>query len=289
MPPWTIEQNGPTVTIQMVAESVNWEQWALLTSDRHHDSPHCNRVLERRHLEEARERNAFICDFGDLFDAMQGKFDPRRNLGDVRPEDKTPAYYDSIVKHAAEDYGAYADLFALISKGNHETAVIDKANTDLIQRLVTRLNGDYGGNVKVGGYGGWVIFRVTRGVNNRTSKSLKYHHGAGGGGPVTRGVIQTNRQAVYLPDADIVVNGHTHDAWHVPIKRERIDQRGEVYFDTVHFLRTPGYKDGYRDGSSGFEIEKWQPPKSQGCAWLRFRIEDQPKFRMIVTPFVDVE
>jgi len=92
----------------------------------------------------------------------------------------------------------------------------------------------------------------------------------GGGGPVTRGVIQTNRQAVYLPDADIVVNGHTHDGWYVPIARERLTNMGRITRDIVHFVRTPGYKDEYNDGSSGYHIEKWGPPKPLGAAWLRF-------------------
>jgi len=286
---FTTEQNGPVVIVRMEADSASWEQWVLLTSDRHHDSPKCNRQLEKRHLEEARQRGAIICDFGDLFDAMQGKFDPRRSMADVRPEDAKPNYYDLIVQHAAEDYAPYAQNFAVIGLGNHETAVEDKANTNLTSNLVHRLNSDYGGNVKMGGYGGWVIFRVTVHHNNRCSLKLKYHHGAGGGGPVTRGVIQTNRQAVYLPDADVVVNGHTHDGWHVPIARERVDQRGEQYFDLVHYLRTPGYKNGYNDGASGFENIKWQPPKPNGCAWLRLRVEIRPKLHIIVTPFVDVE
>lgn len=288
MPTYESEQNGPVVTVRLHADDASWEQWIMLSSDRHHDSPHCNRKLETRHLEEAREKDAIILDFGDTLDAMQGKFDPRRSFADVRPEDARPDYYDRIVQHAAEDYAPYAANFAMIGRGNHETAVLDKANTDLTSNLVHRLNSDHGGNVKCGGYGGWVIIRVTAYSGSRSSVRIKYHHGAGGGGPVTKGVIQTNRQAVYLPDADVVVNGHTHDAWYMPLKRERLDARGAVYFDNVHFIRTPGYKDGYGDGSSGFEVERWMPPKPHGCAWLRLRFQRSPRFEIIVTPIIDV-
>lgn len=286
---FTTEQHGPVVTVRMQADNPDWEQWVLLTSDRHHDSPRCNRELEKRHLKEALARDAIICDFGDLFDAMQGKFDPRRSFSDVRTEDAKPNYYDLIVQHAAADYAPYAKNFAVIGRGNHETAVLDKANTDLTSNLVHRLNSDCGGSVRVGGYGGWVIFSLTLNTNKRQSIKLKYHHGAGGGGPVTKGVIQTNRQAVYLPDADIVVNGHTHDAWYMPIARERLSHYGEQCFDVVHYLRTPGYKNNYGDGTEGFDIEKWQAPKPLGCAWLRLRIERLPKMRILITPIMDVE
>ena len=111
------------------------------------------------------------------------------------------------------------------------------------------------------------------GGTQRLSKNLKYFHGAGGGGPVTRGVIQTNRQAVYLPDADIVVNGHTHDAWYMPIQRERISDQGIIYQDIQHHIRTTSYKDEYKDGKGGWHVETWRPPKPIGAAWLRFYYE----------------
>jgi hypothetical protein len=103
---------------------------------------------------------------------------------------------------------------------------------------------------------------------------IKYHHGAGGGGPVTRGTIQTNRQAVYLPDAEICVNGHTHDSWILPIARERLSERGKVSRDLIWFVRTPGYKDEYADGSKGYHVERWAPPKPLGACWVRLFYRD---------------
>ena len=74
---------------------------------------------------------------------------------------------------------------------------------------------------------------------------------------------------MYLPDANIVVNGHTHDSWVLPIKRERLNDSGVVGSDLLWFVRTPGYKDEYGDGSGGYHIEKWGPPKPIGATWLR--------------------
>ena len=273
-PPIVVEPTSRNVlTVRFNCVAAGWEQWILLSADRHHDSIYCDRKLELTHLKQAKERGALIADFGDLFCAMQGKYDPRSSMDDIRPEDVGQDYLDRIVKHAADDYAPFAENFLVIGKGNHESNVRKRHGHDLISSLVHRLNADHGGNINVGGYGGWIRLLCTMRKTVRQSKNLKYHHGAGGGGPVTKGVIQTNRQAVYLPDADIVVNGHTHDSWYVPIARERLTGRGVVTRDLIHFVRTPGYKDEYGDGDGGFHVETWKPPKPIGACWLRLFVE----------------
>ena len=72
--------------------------------------------------------------------------------------------------------------------------------------------------VFVGGYGGVILFRDSGQV-----LPAKYFHGSGGEAPVTRGAIQTNRQAVFLPDFQLVMNGHSHHHYIIPITRERVD------------------------------------------------------------------
>src|SRR3990167_5322867 len=103
------EQDSANVlTVHFNQVAAGWEQWVLLTADRHHDNIYCNRALEKYDLDQAKERNALIADFGDLFCAMQGKYDPRSSMDDIRPEDVGADYLDRIVKHAAEFYGPYA-------------------------------------------------------------------------------------------------------------------------------------------------------------------------------------
>ena len=264
-----VKADGAVVSVYFEGVEAGWEQWVMLSADRRHDNRHCNRHLERRHLEQAAERAALIVDAGDMFCAMQGKYDPRSSMDDIRPEDVGEDYLDRIVKHAAEDYGSYAAHWLVIGCGNHESNVRSRHGTDLISNVVHRLNADYGARVHQGGYGGWVRFMFKMNKTKRQSLRLKYFHGSGGGGPVTRGVIQSNRQAVYLPDADIVVNGHIHESWLVTIPRERLSAAGKVHRDVQKHVRTPGYKDGYRDGTAGWEVERGQPPKPAGCIWLR--------------------
>lgn len=251
-----------------------WEQWFLLRSDVHHDNPKCNQELEKKHLDEAKECGAYIIDNGDLFCAMQGKWDKRSSKDAIRPEHQSGNYLDRLVDTAAEFYAPYAENFLVLGRGNHETAIRGKHETDLTDRLAAKLR-DKGSEVLAGGYGGFVkfIFRIS---TVSTSKVLHYYHGSGGGGPVTRGVIQTNRMAVYCPDAHIILTGHTHDSWEMRIARMRLSQSGEVYRDEQVHVRCAGYKDAWGDGSSGWEVERMLGPKPQDAAWLRFyRVNDR--------------
>jgi hypothetical protein len=52
-----IEHPSRNVTIvKFPYVHAGWEQWILLTSDRHHDSIYCDRELEKKHLELAKRR-----------------------------------------------------------------------------------------------------------------------------------------------------------------------------------------------------------------------------------------
>ena len=255
------------ITIKIDDIKAGWEQWVLLRADAHHDSIYCDRIQEKRDLETALARDAIILDFGDLFDAMQGHDDRRRAKVELRPEYNVSNYFDAIVEDACAFYKPYANNWVMLARGNHETSVRDKIETDLTNRLAYAMRTDKH-SVLVGGYGGWIRFMFDYG--HRQSRNLKYFHGSGGGGPVTKGVIQSNRQAAILDMADIVVNGHVHEAWHLLLKREGITTSGKHYQRAEHHVRTPGYKNAYNDGSEGWEIETGKPPKPVGCVWVRF-------------------
>ena len=47
------------------------------------------------------------------------KYDPRSNKSDLKPEHKKGDYLDALVKTAADFYGPYADLFAVMVPENH--------------------------------------------------------------------------------------------------------------------------------------------------------------------------
>lgn len=271
-----ITQQGAVTTCAIDLNTDGAEHWFLFQSDNHHDHPTCNRTLEMQHLDEAVNRNARVFIFGDLFDAMQGRFDPRRSYDELRPEYRTERYYDVLVRDFAEWFRPYSKNIAMIADGNHELSVQKAANTGLIDRLLERLNGD----TVHGGYGGWVRFMFHRDGVPQNSTRLKFFHGSGGEAPVTRGVIQTNRQAVYLPDADIVVNGHSHNSYYIPISRERLSAKGRQYFDIQHHIRIPGYKQSYGDGSGGWDVTRGGVPKPIGAVFVKLTFN----FNKMATP-----
>ena len=260
--------------VDMEADGQDWSQDFLLSSDRHHDNAHSNHRLELIHLEEAVERDAGILDIGDLFCAMQGKYDRRSDLSQCRPEHREGRYLDSLVETAADFFEPYADRWVLLAPGNHEGSILKYHETDLTERLAERFRMK-GSPVICGSYAGFVRFRVK--IAGRTiSRVMYYIHGHGGGGLMTHGVLNTRRRQSFLPDADIVWSGHTHDAWNVRLSRAHLTTSGTVRLDDVHHVSTPGYKDEFTP-LKGWHVERGAPPKPLGASWLRLSIEQFQK------------
>lgn len=268
-------QLGSVTTIKINYADKNTEHLLFLSSDLHVDSVFCNRQVLLEDLEEARRRNAKIFLFGDVFDAMQGRFDPRRSLEELRPEYRRQDYYDFVVKDVARLLAPYAQNILLISPGNHETAVLKNASLSLIDRLVYALNAENGTHIVQGGYGGWVRFLFARGTSGgRTSIKIKYHHGFGGESPVTRGVTHVSRQQEYIDGADIIVNGHNHQSYYVPVVSETVLDTGQLSYHVTHHVRTPGYKQEYNDGAGGWAVERGSVPKPIGGCFIKLNILD---------------
>lgn len=267
---WTFSRANKDVhVLNIELPSVKDEQWILLQSDVHWDNPHCDRKLYEKHLKLAVQRDAPVFSVGDWFCAMQGKWDKRANKDSIRPEHNKGDYLDALVSTAATYLTPYKSVLCLQAQGNHETAILKRHETNLNERLVERLKVSAGKTpVQLGGYAGFVRIAITK--QGKAQQSLVYHyfHGSGGGGPVTRGVISTNRMAVYLADADIVHSGHTHDSWQVPIARVKLDHFNNVVHRRQTHLRTPGYKEEF-DLKGGWHIETGKPPKVIGGAWMR--------------------
>lgn len=246
----------------------------LLRTDAHHDNAHTDWELERKHLNEVRERGALILDGGDLHCAMQGKWDRRADRSALRPEYHHGNYLDRLVDEATNFYAPYARNWAMMGLGNHETSILKHHETNLTERTVEALKRVGATNLQLGGYAGWVRLVIRAPASRRiASLWIYHHHGYGGGGAVTRGVIQTNRMAVYLPDADIVWTGHTHDHWMVPIERYRVTNFDRPYTDRQMHVRTAGYKDEFTP-QAGWTIERGGAPKPRGAVWLRARMRN---------------
>ena len=239
----------------------------LLLSDIHWDNPKCDRELLKKHLNEALAINADVLLNGDTFCLMQGKWDGRGNKSDILPEHNKATYIDEVVNTAIEWFKPYVNIIKVVGYGNHETSVLKRMETDVIDRFVFGLNREYGTQVQKGGYGGWIVYNFKHGTMSKSYK-IKYMHGFGGGGAVTRGTIQHNRMAAMIEGADMIWMGHVHENYELEYNVEKLDRLNQIVLRKVLMVRTATYKEEYNKGLGGFHVERGASPKPLGGRWL---------------------
>jgi len=241
-----------------------------ILSDLHWDNPHTDRELIKRHLDYCLKEEIPVMINGDMFCLMQGRGDNRRNKSDIRPEHNNARYLDSIVETAVEWFLPYAHIIKLIGYGNHETAIIKFQETDILQRFVDILNFKAGTNVQVGGYGGWLIIKQTSQSNSTASftTKIKYFHGSGGGGIVTKGAINLTRALELYEGFDVFVMGHIHENSCRNDVRDTVESHPTSGYTLkqkqLHLMLTGTYKEEYGDGSHGWHVERGAPIKPLG-------------------------
>lgn len=239
-----------------------WEMWVLLMSDEHFDGITCDRALLKKHHEEAKERNALIFKFGDIFDCMGGKWDKRSSKGDVRPEYQKANYFDLIKKDALKFYSPYKKNIVFISPGNHEQSILKNHEIDLTESLGEGLN------CHVGKYAGFIkFFFINEAGGGKRSFTLYYTHGSGGGAPVTKGVIKNNRRQ-HTIDADFYVSGHIHTGTLQPRPKVYLNEQCIVKRKEPEHIILGAYKNEFLNG--GWEDQKEFDPPVLGGMWLRF-------------------
>jgi len=245
----------------------NLVQIAML-SDLHWDNPKSDWKILKRDLDHCLEYNIPVMINGDMFCLMQGKGDRRGNKSDIRPEHNNAKYLDSVVETAVEWWSPYAHILTVIGYGNHETAIIKHQETDLLQRFVDLLNYRNGSNVFTGGYGGWLIVRQTFAGNVQMTTKIKYFHGSGGGGVVTKGALNLTRALEMYEDFDVFTMGHIHENAARNDVRDTITSHSKTGYrhqhKDIHLMLTGTYKEEYGDGSKGWHVERGAPVKPTG-------------------------
>lgn len=254
------------------------------TSDWHFDNPKCNRKLLFKHLDEAMSRNALITVTGDLFCLMNGRYDPRRSKSAILPEHNKDNYLDLVINDTAEKLRPYAKNIILISKGNHETSVSLRMETDITERLVERLNVLEGTNIQVGEYTGYYTLSFQYKGNNKKSLDVGYSHG-NWGGVITKGTLSVVRYASYMPDCDIMFSGHTHDGWivtHPRLRKNHHKQKVEVV--NQWHIKTGTYKEEFDQGK-GWAVERIAMPKFLGSCFtdVTYKKNEDLSFRCTLT------
>ena len=237
-------------------------------SDIHWDNPKCDWDLLRNDLDYCLKESIPMMFNGDTFCLMQGKWDPRGSKSDIRPEHNTVKYLDAIIETAVEFFAPYAHLITVIGYGNHETSILKRHETDVLQRFVDLLNYKCGSNVQTGGYGGWLNVTQYPSRNIKVSTKIRYFHGSGGGGIVTRGEINLTRALEMYEGFDVFAMGHIHENKCTNIVRDSINHwpsKGWLQVQKqLHMMITGTYKEEYGDGSKGWHVERGAPIKPIG-------------------------
>ena len=274
MPGYDLKQEASNVFKVKMGYKAGWEQWFLLASDIHFDNPDCDRKLFKEHLEEAKRRDAGVLINGDFFCLMEGRSDPR-NSKKLYPKHLGMNYLDNVIEDAVEFLEPYTKNLIMIGMGNHETAILKRSETNVTERLCGLLKYKTKDSVYNGQYGGYVRFmfhKITSGgyLGGRQSIILHYYHGTGGSSLMTKGVNKHMQRLTFVPDADILWMGHSHNEFVVSHQRMRLSQKGKIYQDECLLVNTSTYKDAYKTGKLGWEIQSGHPPKPKGAYWLRF-------------------
>jgi hypothetical protein len=261
--------------------SSGWERWYWLQGDAHEDAPDYLENLHQKHLKDVVARQALIIDVGDMFDVVNGRDDKRRSKSGTKPKLNKDNYLDEVVEDTAERHKPHADLFVYLGRGNHDLKVLKMCETDILRRVADKLNGWRNPKlppIHVGGYGGWIRFEFETGKgSNCQSFSCKLFHGSGGGGKVTKGVIQTNRRNAEC-DADIFVTGHIHEKWELNTLKEGLTAAGRVKVRESTHIQLGSYKLVFTpDGAGTWHTQREGGPKPIGGMFLRFYSPDGHK------------
>ena len=262
-----------------------------MLSDLHWDNPKCDRDLLKKHLDYCKEHNIPVMVNGDFFCLMQGRGDNRRNKSDIRPEHNNAKYLDSIVTTAVEWFEPYADILTVIGYGNHETGIIKWQETDILQRFVDLLNLKCNSNVQTGGYGGWFIVKMIDSTKILSIK-IKYFHGSGGGGVVTKGALNLTRALEMYEGCDVYTMGHIHENSARNDVRDTLSHNAYkgyyVKHKPIHLMITGTYKEEYQEGSKGWHVERGAPIKPTGGRFLTIKTErDRSNKDDVVRKYID--
>lgn len=213
-----------------------------LFSDIHFDSPDCDKITLKQHLDYCLNDGRYILVNGDLFDAIL--------LGDKKRAvphlvEKQDNQLNVKIDEMAHFLTPYKDQILFIGRGNHCESIMKYNGLDVLQMLTTLLNAGSKHKIQYGNYANFLRFSW---VDNKNTPHLRYdifaHHGAGGSAPVTKGMIDFSRLSKGV-NADLIWVGHKHQSivdYSDPIMY--VDSFGNVVLKNRQLIQTPSYQKG---------------------------------------------
>lgn len=290
-----MEEISRNVHIERFEVKAGWEQWILFCSDVHVDSSKHDTELFTAHLKEAQKKDAHIYIWGDYFDLMQGKYDPRstkHEFGEAIYEKVRKhgiPYIDAVVEHGVDILKPYAKQLRVIGSGNHETNIRKRLETDVLDQLVAFLRREGAQDCFKGGYGGYVkwLFDHEKG-GQRNSLTTRYHHGSQGGAR-TFGTLRVQTDMAQWPSADIYATGHIHHKWYVPQVVEILKKSNQMEEVPRYHICCGSYKNDINDGVGGWAVERGYARTKRGSWWIRLYYDSSARYSRVRAQVIEAD
>lgn len=259
-----------------------------MASDLHADNTKTDEKQIKRMLQYCKDDDRYLILNGDTLCLMQGKYDPRSTKSALKPKHLGSDYLDRVLDDIAGLFAPYALNILQINTGNHESSVSNRIEIDILRQLVERINRLSGANVQMGQYMGYILIQAENGGVIRQTIKIAYDHGHWGG-VVSKGTQAAMRYAAMFPDADIVICGHTHDAWVLPIERFEISNNlHSVQLRDILCIKTGTAKEEFLSGK-GWAVEKIGIPKNLAVCQVDLSLRHDRPIEKLATlrKFVD--
>lgn len=250
----------------------------LLMSDWHFEAYDCQKGLIKDDLDTAARVGARVSINGDLTDLILPS-DLKRYQRALDTTDRADAI-NAIVEELFEFCRPYADLFDVISYGNHETEFLKRHQQSVLNSLATLLKTVRDPKlppIHVGDYKGFMRYKFYYGdarAANATFDIFRFH-GGGGNAPVSKGMIDINR-ALINHRADLYWFGHKHTAIQDnDIPEIGISMRGKPYKKRRRAVFTAGYKGAFMPDLKNASpySDRFVTQQAQSCAWLTLKLQ----------------
>ena len=198
-------------------------------SDLHLDSPYTDLKKLKKLFDDAQKNQYKIVIIGDLLDVMGGKYDRRTTKGDIKPEHNTDNYINSVCESAADFLAPYIDDILLITAGNHEREIDKRMECYLLEFIDLYLHKKTGKSINwTQDYAGYIRLHGKRkNAGESCPTTIFYNHGKDGNATMSFGVLNVKRNAAVI-DADIIVMGHIHKNFSLPLNRLYLSNRGII-------------------------------------------------------------
>jgi len=277
-----------SITVEHFYTSNKTKIQLYLGSDDHMMGQDFDEESWTKYMKEAQEKEAKIFKFGDTFGGINPR-DPRFTARTMEEAMHKDWWADAAVDDAFERHAPFVNSIYGLGIGNHEYTVLVKNGTNLIMRLIGKLNDIRDRTlppIYYLGYCGFIRLKFIQAANSNNSNSsckihryvIAYHHGTSTNAPVTEGIIAAKRFFQNLEGVDCIAMGHVHKNWSVRNERFYLDQKGNIKIRSVRLVQTGTHQQSYTE--PGIKDVQWSeakafPPAPMGGVFLKLELNSK--------------